>query len=170
MNTKEIIIHLNSAHSAFWDTAILLPNLNVSINEKWSVAQNVEHITIVLTKLNNYFKLPKSVVKDNFGFSKRVSVNNELFINKYQNELAFGAKATTPYIPETNNNKSIENLISEGKVALDALNINLKSWSEEELEMYNCPHPILGKIPAREVLYFTIYHAQHHHETIKKMG
>lgn len=166
MNKNEIIANLNTAHSVFWDTAIHLPNPNVSKNGKWSVAQNVEHITIALFRLNNYLALPKSTIKSNFGLSDRVSVSNEVFIKIYLKAMANGAKATTPFIPESNLETSIEELVSKGKDLFDAFISNLENWSEEELEIYNCPHPILGKITVREILYFTIYHVQHHNKII----
>jgi hypothetical protein len=169
MNKSEIITNLNTAHLAFWDTAIHLPNTYAPINGKWSVAQNVEHINIALLRLSNYLALPKSTIKSNFGLSERASTSNEKIIKVFKNALENGVKAIDSFIPELNQETSIEELVSQGKDLLDAFISNLENWSEEELEMYNCPHPILGKIPLREVLYFTIYHVQHHNETIKKM-
>lgn len=166
MNKNEIIANLNTAHSAFWDTAIHLPNTYASINGKWSVAQNVEHINIVLFRLSNYLSLPKSTIKSNFGLSERKSTSNEKNIIVFRNALANGVKAIDSFIPELNPETSIEELVSKGKDLLDSFISNLENWSEEELEIYNCPHPILGKIPVREVLYFTIYHVQHHNETM----
>lgn len=169
MNKSEIITNLNTAHSAFWDTAIHLPNTYASINGKWSVAQNVEHINIALLRLSNYLALPKSTIKSNFGLSERTSTSNEKMIKVFRNALENGVKAIESFIPVVYPETTIEELISQGKDLLDAFISNLENWSEEELEMYNCPHPILGKIPFRELLYFTIYHVQHHNETIKKM-
>lgn len=168
MNKSEIITNLNSAHSAFWDTAIHLPNANVSINGKWSVAQNVEHINIALLRLSNYLALPKSSIEGNFGLSDRVSVNNKELIKTYLNAMANGVKATAAFIPELNLETNITELVGQGKDLLDAFISNLQNWSEEELERYNCPHPVFGKITVREILYFTIYHVQHHNKIIKK--
>jgi hypothetical protein len=30
------------------------------------------------------------------------------------------------------------------------------------------PHPLLGKITAREMIYFTVYHSEHHVAATKK--
>jgi hypothetical protein len=169
MNKTEIITNLNRAHSAFWDTAILLPNANVSINGKWSVAQNVQHIIISLTRVNSYLTLPKSSIESKFGLSNRVSDNNEKFIGKYLNALANGVKSTAPFIPESNLETDIKELVGQGKNALESFISNLQNWSEDELERYICPHPVLGKTTVREILYFTIYHVEHHNETIKIM-
>jgi hypothetical protein len=168
MNKSELITELNTAHLAFWDTAIQLPEPTISIKGKWSVTQNVEHINTTLARVNNYLSLPKATIESNFGLSNRESINKEVFIEKYLQALANGVKATAPFIPELNPKANIDELVEQGKNNLEFFISNLQNWSEEELEKYSCPHPALGKITAREMLYFTIFHAQHHHNTIKK--
>jgi uncharacterized damage-inducible protein DinB len=38
----------------------------------------------------------------------------------------------------------------------------LERWSDRNLDRIQLPHPILGKITAREMVFFTIYHGHHH--------
>lgn len=168
MNKSEIIAKLKAAHSEFWETAIQLPNPTISKNGKWSVCQNVQHINIGLLRLSNYLALPKASIESNFGLSERVSANYETCIKMFRNTLENGIKTTDAFIPEINLETEIEELVSQGKDSLTVFITNLQNWSEEELEMYNCPHPVFGKITVREILYFTIYHVQHHNEIIKK--
>ncbi len=168
MNKTEIITQLNTAHSVFWNTASHLPNPSISLNGKWSILQNVVHITISITRVNSYLALPKSSIEANFGLSGRASVSNEILVKIYLNAIANGVKATAPYIPEDNIETDIKELIDNGSKTLEELVSNLHHWSEEDLEQYLCPHPVLGKITVRELLYFTIYHVQHHTEIIKK--
>jgi hypothetical protein len=33
-----------------------------------------------------------------------------------------------------------------------------RNWGESELDSYILPHPILGKLTIREMLFFTLYH------------
>ncbi len=169
MNKSEIIANLKTSHSVFWETAIYFPNPKISVNGKWSVSQNVEHINIALIRLGNYLALPKLNIKSNFGLSERSSTNYETISKVFRNNFENGVKATDVFIPEINMETSIVELVNQGKNSLGTVISNLQNWSEEELEMYNCPHPFLGKITVREILYFTIYHVQHHNETIKKM-
>ncbi len=170
MNKFEIITNLNNTHSTFWNKAIDLPNANISVNGKWSVAQNVEHINIALLRVSNYLALPKSSIQTNFGLSERASTCHKTAIKLFKRALKNGVKAMNSFIPELNLNTNIEVLVGEGKDLLAAFISNLQNWSEQELEAYNCPHPVLGKITVREILYFTIYHVQHHTETLKKMS
>jgi hypothetical protein len=169
MNKTEIIANIYKSHSFFWDTAGKLSNPQISIDGKWSVSQNVEHINIGLTRMGNYLALPKSNIESNYGFSERKSTNYETIFKVYRNAFENGVKASDDFVPKINLEIGIEKLVENGKKTLDVFMSNLKSWNEEELDLYNCPHPFLGKITVREILYFTIYHAQHHHETIKKM-
>ena len=38
----------------------------------------------------------------------------------------------------------------------------VEKWDETELDQYMLPHPILGKLTVREMLFFTIYHNLRH--------
>ncbi len=166
MNKSEIIANLNDSHTAFWETAMQLPNPTIPKNEKWSVYQNIDHINIGLLRLGNYLALPKAQIETLCGLSERRSTTYEKLVKIYLNAMSSGIKATEPFIPELNLNGNMEEVISNGKNLLKALLSNLDDWTEEELDLYHCPHPALGTITVREVLYFTIYHVQHHEKII----
>lgn len=169
MNKKKIISHLTTSHDSFWNTAGLLTNPTNSVNSKWSVAQNVQHINIGLSRISNYLALPKLSIETNFGLSERASKSHDIIIKVFSNAFENGVQSTDAFLPDENLQSKMEDLISQGKDFLKSVIENLQNWSEEDLEKYNCPHPFLGKITVREILYFTIYHAQHHNETINKM-
>jgi len=40
--------------------------------------------------------------------------------------------------------------------------------SETALDLYILPHPLLGKITLREMLYFTAYHVYHHQTIVER--
>ena len=169
MNKNEIISQLNISHSVFWENAIHFPNPKISVKGKWSVSQNVEHINIALIRLGNYLALPKLSIESNFGLSERTSTNYVKIFKVFRNTFENGIKTTDDFVPKINLETSIIELVDQGKNSLDVFISNLRNWTEEELDLYNCPHPVLGKITVREILYFTIYHVQHHNETINKI-
>jgi hypothetical protein len=41
-------------------------------------------------------------------------------------------------------------------------------WSEKNLDAYLLPHPLLGKITVREMLFFTTFHTDHHLNIMQK--
>ncbi len=168
MKKSEIISRLKTAHSTFCESAFQLPNPTFAIGEKWSVSQNVDHINISLKRLGAFLGLPKSDIRKLYGTPESASMTYNELTNIYLQAISNGTKATAPFIPELNPDGNIESLISQGKNWLEVLTSTLQNWSEEELDLYNCPHPALGLITIREILYFTIYHVQHHDKIIKK--
>jgi hypothetical protein len=44
----------------------------------------------------------------------------------------------------------------------------LEGWSERDLDRILLPHPLLGKLTTREMLFFTLYHDRHHVEAAKR--
>lgn len=168
MNKSEIISRLKDSHSQLWETAMQLPYPALALNEKWSVCQNVEHINIALMRLGNFLALPKATIEIQFGLSGRTSVSYSELTRTYLDAMSQGVRATGVFIPELNPNANLEELIDSGKNLLNIFILNLQDWSENELDDYNCLHPALGTIKVREILYFTIYHAQHHQQIILK--
>ena len=50
----------------------------------------------------------------------------------------------------------------------ESLNKKIELFSEQDLDSHILPHPLLGKLTFREMLYFTIYHVQHHQDLMLK--
>ena len=92
---------------------------------------------------------------------------DELLI-KYKAKLDSGGRASSAFVPKF---KEVEPrlLISSFEEENKKFIKSLTKWSEAELDRYLLPHPLLGKLYLREMLYFTIYHTQHHLCAIKKL-
>ena len=43
-------------------------------------------------------------------------------------------------------------------------------WKESDLDLFIVPHPLLGKLTLREVLYFTIFHVKHHQKQVEDIA
>ncbi len=170
MKKAAIITNLKGAHLAFWETALELPNTNSAVKGKWSVAQNTAHLNIALLRLSNYLALPKSGIASSFGLSDRASASYAAAMALFKTTLGTRVTAAPGYEPQENLETSVRDLVDQGKAVLEAFISHLLDWSEEDLETYNCPHPTLGKLTVREILYFTIYHVAHHHKTIQQFS
>ncbi len=44
----------------------------------------------------------------------------------------------------------------------DDLLAAMDRWRDSDLDRLRLPHPLLGKLTVREMLYFTLYHNAHH--------
>ena len=54
------------------------------------------------------------------------------------------------------------------KKEVEKLVHKLDKFTEDDLDKYVLPHPLLGKLTLREMLCFTIYHVRHHEEIVKR--
>jgi hypothetical protein len=51
-----------------------------------------------------------------------------------------------------------------------ALARKVQKMTDNQLDTLLLPHPLLGKLTFREMLYFTIYHVQHHQKSLLRNG
>jgi hypothetical protein len=169
---KELIIEkLKLAHEELWKSGIEIPEAlqNTQQNGKWSAAQNLQHINKSITQFSKYLRVPKSVIKDKFGLSERPSGDFDTVYANYEEQMKKGAVSPAPFIPEDVISIDMKEEVDKGKQIIEGMISALNDWTEEELDQYNCPHPLLGKLSAREMLYFIIFHAYHHHNSVHKI-
>ena len=90
-----------------------------------------------------------------------------IVVTKYKTKLAAGGKASGPFIPSSIDFERKEELIKKYKQQKQKLITKIEKQSEKDLDTYILPHPLLGKVTLREMLYFTIHHNEHHLELLK---
>jgi len=165
MFKAKIISELKKATAQF-KTANSLneQQLYVTANGKWSVADNMEHLILSVKPVNLALSLPKIALLA-FGKANRAAMNYDEVVAYYQSKLQEGAKATKDYVPAKQRSK--DELLKDFSTKHKTLNSKLESWSEADLDKYFLLHPILGKLSVREILFFTIYHINHHFKTIQ---
>ncbi len=134
-------------------------------DSKWSAADNVEHLVLSVKPLNLAFRLPKFILLY-FGKPNRpIRTYNEL-VKKYLEKLNSGGRATSAFVPKSNyQDKRL--LLENFKDMNQDFIKSLTKWNDADLDRYLIPHPLLGKLYVREMLYFTIYHTQHHLKAIE---
>jgi hypothetical protein len=74
-----------------------------------------------------------------------------------------GGVATSQFIPEEVTIEQKEQLIKSVNDVVGKLCKQLLDYSEKDLNELILPHPLLGKLTLREMMYFTMYHVAHHH-------
>ena len=135
--------------------------------EKWSISQNVDHLTRAVETTKLAYSLPKILIRTFFGKANRPSRTYEELVAKYKLKLEQGGKASGRYLPKTRVSKKLT-LIQKWQRAnetyLEAVELK---WNDAQLDHYIAPHPLLGKLTLRELCYFTIYHTAHHLNIIK---
>lgn len=138
--------------------------LNKIIMEgKWTAAGHVYHLIKSTKAMSVGIRKPKLILRWTFGLNNRNEKSYEQLKNKYNKALE-SPKVQAPEgysaSPERQFNKS--ELIARSNHELDQLKKAMIKWNEKQLTKYIVPHPALGKMTIREVLYFTIFHTKHH--------
>jgi len=141
-----------------------------SVNDKWSAAQQLDHIVRAVQPVVLAFTLPGFVLKMFFGQANRPSKTYEALVEKYKNKLASGGKASGRFVPAGLPYSQKKSSIHKLQTLISSLNKKIERKTEDELDQQILPHPLLGKLTLREMLYFTAYHAEHHRlSTVKNL-
>jgi hypothetical protein len=141
----------------------------ISIDEKWSTAQQLSHLTKSTKPLVIILSKPKFAMKLLFGTSNRETRSYLTVVEKYNNKLNQGGVATSPFRPKSFVATDKKGLLDKYAAYSEKLVKLINRLSEKDLDKYILPHPLLGKLPLREMLFFTVYHTQHHTDSIKKL-
>lgn len=139
--------------------------------EKWSVSENTRHLMLAVSPVVLAFSLPKFILRLLFGKPNRNSRSFDELLAKYKGKLEAGGKASRPYIPNTQKDDVTKETELKKFLLLHARFVSkIDRWKDVDLDGYLLPHPLLGKITLREMLYFTTFHIQHHLETIVNLN
>ncbi len=136
--------------------------------KKWSAGQQLEHIIKSVQRTDMAYGLPLFVLKTKFGISEEPSMSYDNLVKKYLKVLDDNKDYVLPAtfapgeIPLKNRHKSLTKL----QKLVIKLSGRIARFSEDELDTHMIPHPVMGKLSLREMLYFTIYHVEHHDKQI----
>lgn len=135
--------------------------------EVWSASDNLDHLIRSHKPISKALKLPKFTLLAMFGKPERQSRSYEEICQVYRDEIARGAQASGRFLPEQQSpveaaeEKKTELLEQWSKVSAELVLVAEK-WNDSELDGYLLPHPLIGKLTIREMLFFTIYHNLRH--------
>ncbi len=169
MKREEIAEKLKASYKRYTDyVQELTPDeFEFEPKGKWSAGQQTLHLIKSTKPLLNGLGLPKFIIKSKFRKANRPSRSYDELVARYKERLEQGGKATGPYVPGKVAAKDQEKLSAELTDIISKMSKKIEKWSEEQLDEFVLPHPLLGKVTTREMLYFTIHHAGHHQLLIK---
>ena len=114
--------------------------------------------------------MPKFLLRYKFGKSNRAVREYQTVVNRYQERLKDVEGRT--FGPSQNMKIPA---ISEKQYILDRLQVESKKLqyktrkiSDKNLDTLILPHPLMGKMPIREIIMWTAHHIEHHTNTLKE--
>lgn len=136
--------------------------------ERWTEGQHLDHLILSAKPLNLALRMPRIALRMKFGTAKAPGESMEALAARYEAALAAGGKAPGRFVPPAvaleDKPRLLEALRHEGKRLVEVA----ETWSEQDLDKYVLPHPLLGNLAVRGMLYFTHHHMGHHLETLRR--
>lgn len=165
----QLIAALNEKVDAFnnYISALNKEQFEATPNGKWSAGQNLEHLIRSIKPLQLAYGLPKFMLRILFGKTNRPSKTYDELVAKYKNKLAAGGRASGPFVPPAVIFEKKDELLKKYDEHKQKLISKIEKQKEKDLDEYILPHPLLGKVTLREMLYFTIHHNEHHLNILK---
>ena len=149
-----------------WFTEIPAEDFFARHGEVWSASDNMDHLIKSHEPITKALRLPKFTLQAMFGKPAKTSVTYEELCEIYRDAIAKGGQAFGRYLPEQqippDPEKAKSDLLNQFSKACAELASVVEKWEENELDRYFLPHPLIGKLTIREMLFFTIYHNLRH--------
>ena len=167
----EVLANLKTAGMEFW-LDIEPERFASPFGDAWSPADTVRHQIKSTFPLTRALKAPRLVLRIKFGKARGSSIPYFELVERYRALLAAGGNAGS-FAPSPQPNPADlrawqRDLVLECQSALADLAAAVEPWTESNLDLYRLPHPLLGKLTVREILFFTIYHYEHHRAIIAR--
>ena len=135
---------------------------------KWSPGDIIGHLILSTKPVNKAFSTPKLILKTTFGKIKRTSYSYEEVKARYK-AILLGIKAPAKFEYIGVKEKGKSGLIRSFNTELEKMNKHIDKWKIDDLLSYQIPHPVLGKLSMKEMIFFTIIHTEHHRKQIESV-
>jgi uncharacterized damage-inducible protein DinB len=143
--------------------------------DSWSAAGYLKHLILSVKPFAKAMALPPAQLQSMFGQPDRPSMSYAEVVSTYQRGLAKGIRAED-YPQITPASYRMPDGVTDEKQYLrdtwdDASNRLLKAletWDDAALDTHQLPHPAMGLLTLREMLFFTVYHNSLHGEDMRR--
>ena len=172
---QEIVAALAAEVTAVHDffAAIPVEQFFVAPAEVWTPADNLVHLIKSIAPVAMALSMPKTALRVRFGWVSHETRPLAEVRRVYVHEaLANGGQAGGPFLPEVSGEATAvhqAHILEKWQDKAAELLIALEKWSDKALDSYLLPHPLLGKMTVREILFFTLYHNMHHVNDVQRL-
>lgn len=137
---------------------------------KWTTGQQALHLLQSIKPLNDVLSMPRFFFKYAFGKNTRPLNDYETIVRNYQQAL----KENTDFTFKASKNMRVPKLkdktyiLNRLQVESKKLQYKIRRISDKNLDTLVLPHPLMGKMPIREILMWTAHHAEHHTKQLRE--
>lgn len=170
MDKGKIIVLLFEHYNSFanYINRLTIDEYSFHDQQKWTAAQQLEHIVLCVKPLVQVFSMDKVAIEKTFGKTDNKSRSYDEVLAEYTSQLEQGGKAPERYLSGSTLPGEKQNLMETLLQNIETLSSRIELFTEVELDSLQIPHPLLGSLTLREMLYNAIYHVQHHHQQAQR--
>jgi len=142
--------------------------------QAWTPAEHLRHLDTSVAAVAAGLGVPKLLLRLRFGRSREPSRDYAYVQQSYRRALSRGGGASGKYVPKPEDLSETEAEARRRQILTRWAEVNrrllqaLDRWGERDLDRLRMPHPLLGLLTVREMLFFTLYHNRHHVEAAKR--
>ena len=172
MNKEGIVNLLEEKHQEFFKWIENQPedSFEKGPEGKWTLGQHTVHLVDSLKKLNTALSIPKFILKYKFGVTNRELRPYDEISKRYQEKLSKNLDKAREFnrSVKTPSKKKFQQLLTTLQVQNKKLQYKTQHWKDKDLDNLILPHPLMGKMPVREIIMWTAYHTDHHLNILKE--
>jgi len=134
-----------------------------TLQGKWSPGQQLQHLIASASPVALSLHIPKIVFLPFGKDTNRASRSYGEIGHLYLSSLGGGAKSSFLFTPSPIAGYNLDKRLKDLEKVLENIKTGLYlHWNESDLDTYRMPHPILGMLTIREMLFFTVFHTLYH--------
>lgn len=154
--------------------AMSVAQFNTGAAEAWSAAGYLKHLILSIKPVAKALGFPPERLQSLFGLAETPSRPYTQVVVAYQARLAEGIRAedyekVTPgfyRIPEGVTDEKVY-LTETWEESNNRLLAAVEGWDEDKLDTHQMPHPAIGMVTIREMLFFTLFHNRLHAQDMR---
>ncbi|MDX1993056.1 MAG: DinB family protein [bacterium] len=174
---EDVIAHLREIQQGLRADIDAMPNAEFEREGEttWSPSGYVKHLILSLKPTAKGFNFPPEQLESTFGFAPAPSRTYQEVVVAYESLIEQGLRAELSdrlipvayRFPEgvTDEQAYLADTWDESN---DRLIAALDPWDEAALDRYQLPHPALGMLTLREMLFFTLHHNTRHWQDVQQ--
>ncbi len=170
MKKQEIQAKLIAQHQDLMDYLGALSDeaLHQQKEGKWSALQNLDHLLKSLQIVNGAINKPSFLLRRMFGKPNRPARSYDQLVQRYQEKSAQAtAKAPERFAARQSKELKPQEVMAAYEKEIQKFFKFVRKVKDRKLDGTLVPHPLLGKLLMRELLYFMHFHTGHHFKAIK---
>jgi hypothetical protein len=146
-------------------------------DEAWSASSYLKHLILSVKPVAKAMNLPATKLQVMFGQPDHPSKSFAELVTVYKARLTEGFRAEDNERVIPSFYRLPDSVEDEKALLLQAWNDGnnrllsaLQNWQEEDLDRYQLPHPAVGMLTLREMLFFTLHHNTMHWQDIEQIA